>query len=174
MEKIVLVLSFLLSLTIANLQSSETGKDNLTFNRKLKSWPKTSYIQYTYFSHHLFFFCPTQLDMHLSPWNTLLISVPSYAEIKNKMLSMDRVLNNKIDNQAREIAALQDEITALRTDHADLEVSCHLGTKILWFFLAVLLWYGMLIFMHFFPFRMPMRSYKEQSWIPPVHFLHLP
>ena len=49
------------------------------------------------------------------------------------MLSMDRVLNNKIDNQAREIAALQDEITALRTDHADMDVSSHLGTKIIWF-----------------------------------------
>ena len=46
---------------------------------------------------------------------------------------MDEVLNKKIDNQAREIAALQDEVTALRTDHADLEVSCHLGTKIIWF-----------------------------------------
>ena len=34
---------------------------------------------------------------------------------------MDKVLNNKIDNQAREIVALQDEVTALRTDHADLE-----------------------------------------------------
>ena len=73
---------------------------------------------------------------------------------------MDKVLNNKIDNQAREITALQDEITALRTDHADLEVSCHLRTKIIWFF-----WLScchMLIFMYFF-FRMPMRSYKEQS-----------
>ena len=70
-----------------------------------------------------------------------MISVPSFAEIKNKMLAMDRVLNNKIDDQAREFAALQDEITALRTDHADLEVSCHLGTKIIWFFAAVPLSY---------------------------------
>ena len=38
------------------------------------------------------------------------------------MLAMDRVLNNKIDNQAREITALQVENNAMKSEMASLQL----------------------------------------------------
>ena len=40
----------------------------------------------------------------------VFITVPSFQEIKNKLIAMDEVLNKKIDDQANENAVLKSKV----------------------------------------------------------------
>ena len=100
MVKIVFGLSLLLSLTTANVQSSDQGKYNIsTFSKiRLSTLP--------------FLFCPNPLDMNISSWNKYVkiywFSVPSCDCEENK----------------RENAALRNENDAIKSQIATLFVSC--------------------------------------------------